>query len=82
MSALPVWVSVLVGMIAGICVVLLHVAAGYALVHRSIRWRVTARVLASVLVLAGLVVGAYVAQALTTGAIVAEADASVPGLCR
>jgi hypothetical protein len=85
MPGTPLWVAVVLGLIAGLSVIISHAVGGWAIVHqgfgmvnRPTSYRVTMRTLAGVLLTAGTLVGIYVCYSLVVGAI----GADVIGECR
>lgn len=74
LTAVPTGLLILAGLIGGMCVIGLHGFAGL-LATRTIKYKVTGRVVALVLVLAGTAVGTGISYAMTTTAI--EIDAGI-----
>ena len=78
-GAVPIPLAIAVGIIAGMCVIAMHGLAGYAMTHqqfgminRTPRYRVTMRTLAAVLIIAGIVVGAWITYSTAARAILGQ----------
>ena len=71
LAALPLWLSVLAGVLGGIVFVAVHIFAGY-LATRTIKYRATGLAVAAVLVLLGLGVGTVLSYNATANAVAAE----------